>query len=345
MNFRVINRLLVCLVILVCFFSHNVCALDQDVTDKYATASPTPQQTEKEESFFASPEDDFSFSGFIDIQQGYDANIDLDPNRKKGGFLQETANVEFSKKIDDLIEIKMGTDLFNMIYYKYNINNLLDIAPYFELDAEIFSNLISKNKIVYDYFWYPNEKENTFSGVTLSTALRHYITEDLYQEASFEFVKRWYPDRKITLDDLTVGEKDRIDDRYRYKHTIGYYSEKFFVKMSNEYSTNDSNEKYQEYYDYWAYRFNPSVMYFFTDIFYTDVSFIFKHVTYKDRRSTEESSRTVKDDMYILNLSFYYDLKENVTLGCTYSYTENQSNDPYQKYSGSVISAGVFYSF
>ena len=106
-----------------------------------------------------------------------------------------------------------------------------------------------------------------------------------------------------------------------------------------------TTDKFQEYYDYWVYRLRPSIMFFFTEKFYTDLSFIYKHTNYKDRRSTEEAGRIEKDHTYIVNSSWYYDLTDNISLSVTYSYSENVSNDPFQKYSGSIISGGIYYSF
>jgi hypothetical protein len=76
-----------------------------------------------------------------------------------------------------------------------------------------------------------------------------------------------------------------------------------------------------------------------------DVSLVYRYMRYKDRRSTEDTGRRERDHTYIFNSSLYYDLSDNFTLGVTYSYSENVSNDPFQDYSGSVISGGIYYNF
>jgi len=322
-------------------------ALDETVTDKYPSAGPTPQQAERmeKEEYAYGIKDRVSVSGFADIQQGYDNNVDLNSKRHKDGFLQSSASVDVTYEQTDDLKFKAGLDKFSTIYYKYNANNLFDLSPYVGVDYQILPNLVSKNRFIYDYFWYPNYKESTFSGIVLSSYLRHFISRDLYHEIGYEYLKRWYPDQKTYLVNVRKGDDDRIDDRYRVKYNIGYYGRRFYVGLSNEYSWNDSNDTYQDYYDYWTYRVRPTFMYFFTEKIYTDLSLIYKHIHYKDRRSSEDVNKLVRDNTYILSTSLYYDITKALTLGMTYSYSENTSNDPFQKYSGSIVTGGLYCNF
>ena len=322
-------------------------ALDETVTDKYTSAGPAPQQVEKkdkEEEVYGM-KDRVGVSVFADVQQGYDNNVDLNSKRHKDGFLQSSASVDVTYEQTDDLKFKVGFDNFSTVYYKYNSNNLFDFSPYVGLDYQILPNLVSKNRVIYDYFWYPNYKESTFSGIVLSSYLRHFITRDIYHEIGYEYLKRWYPDQKTYMVNVVKSGKDRIDDRYRVKYNVGYYGTRFFVGVSNEYSRNDSNDTYQDYYDYWTYRVRPTVMYFFTEKIYMDLSFIYKRIHYKDRRSSDDATLVVRDNTYIVSTSLYYDITKAITLGMTYSYNENTSNDPFQKYSGSIVTGGLYYSF
>jgi len=320
-------------------------SVDQDITDKYPSASMVPIEEDREIRQPKPWQEKLNVDVFLDLQQGYDNNVDLNSRRIEDAFLQSSANVDVIYNETDSLKIRGGIDVFDLTYYKHNVDNLLDVNPYIGFDYEIVPGLISKNRIKYDYFSYPNKKENTFSGLVLSTYLRHYIVKRIYHELGYEFLKRWYPDRKTTLANSNPSNQDRIDDRFRIKYKIGASSSRAFFSLSNEYSKNDSNERYQDYYDYWVYRLRPSVMYFFTEKFYTNVGFVYKYTHYKDRRSTMDSSKHVRDNTYMVNTSLYYDISKNTTFGITYSYNENTSNDPYQKYSGSTITGGVFYSF
>ena len=329
-------------------FCPYVFAVDEVITDLFPGAAPPPAVRERkieEEEAAPTHRDRTQINAFIDIQQGYDNNVDLDPRRHKDGFLQTTANVEITYDQTDTFKFVSGSDLFSIIYYKYNVDNILDITPYAGFDWEILPGFVSRNRVTYDYFSFPNEKEDTFSGMVLSTYLRHFVTEDFYQEAGFEYLRRWYPDQKVTMTNLEIGNADREDTRYRYKYNLGYFTKMFFIRLENGFIFNDSTEVYQDYYDYWNYRVKPAVMVFFTDKLYTDVSLVYRHFIYKDRRSTEDINDVTRSDLFIFNSTIYFDITKNMTLEFTYTYTENVSNDPFEKYSGSMISGGVYYSF
>jgi hypothetical protein len=320
--------------------------LEEEITDRYPAATlPPPAKKAEQEKYFKLPEGEPEIAASIDIQQGYDNNVDLDSKRHKDGFLQCIANAEIAFPKGGQIKGKAGVDFFGTVYYKYNSNNIFDTMPYVGFDWEIIPGLIWKNQAAIDYFSYPNEKESTFGGIELSSYLRHFLTEDLYHELGYEYIRRWYPDRKASLSDATKGNTEREDKRDKVKYTIGMYFENFLVKVSNELYHNDSNDMYQDYYDYWVYRLRPSVLYFFTDNIYANASFLYKYTPFDDRRSTENIDRKVRDHIYVISTSLYYDITKNLTLGLTYSYTENLSNDPFQEYSGSVMSGGFFYSF
>ncbi|MDP8299657.1 MAG: hypothetical protein P9L88_07150 [Candidatus Tantalella remota] len=323
-------------------------AIDQQVEDRYPGAQPPPptvQQLEQQEEWEYDPKDHLRTGGYIDQQMGYDNNVDLDSKRHKDGFSQTMANINGQYTILDNVKLKAGLDLFTTIYFRYNKNNILDISPFVGLDWDIMDSLSLRTRLIYDGFFFPNDEESTFNGLYLKTYLRHYITKDFYQEGGVEYLMRWYPDQKTYLTNGFISDKDRFDKRVRFKYNLGYFSENFFVGLSNEFARNDSNDTFEQYYDYWLYRLRPSIMYFFTDKFYTDLSLVYKYTHYKDRRATNNINNVERDNTYIFNSSFYYDIKDDLTVSVTYSYSENSSNDPFEKYSGSVITAGIYYTF
>ncbi|MDD4957203.1 MAG: hypothetical protein PHH49_07050 [Candidatus Omnitrophica bacterium] len=320
-------------------------ALDEDVKDRYASADTAQVPEALAASKAPSFGDMTEISGFIDVQQGYDSNVDLDSKKHEDAFLQTTANLDIKYKQFDGVRLMAGVDTFESIYYNRNSNNIIDIAPYIGFDLDVITDVVLKSRVIYDQFLYPGEKENSYSGIVLSNYLRHYPVNWGYHELGFEYVKRWYPDNKVVLDDLTVSDNDRTDDRYRVRYNLAARGDRVYARLSNEYSRNDSNYTYREYYDFWQYRIKPSLMFFMTERFYLDASLVYKYTRYKDRRITTDSGTRESDRTYIASLSVYYDLTKNATLSLTYSYSDNKSNDPFQKYSGSVISGGLFYSF
>jgi len=344
-----VSRIPVCLFVFLfaCLLSFPSFAVDQDITDFRPSAAPPPEVKEREESLEERyPQlKRFSWYGYLDVQQGYDNNVDLDSKRHGDFFLQATGDVTVMYEATDKLKLVGGSDIFSNIYYKSNINNLLDISPFVGFDYKVTPEITWRNRVLYDYFSFPNYKESSFSGLILTSYARQSILRDFYHEVGFEWLWRWYPEQKYYITDGQVGSKDRFDKRYRIKYNFGWYGEKFFFRLSNEFSQNDSNDQFQHYFDWYHFRFRPSVMYFFTDKIYTDVSLIYKYVHYQDRRSTDNINKKQRDNNFIFNTSLYYDVVKNVTLEATYTYSENNSNDPFQQYSGSIITVGATVSF
>lgn len=328
------------------YFCIPAFALDEDITDKYPSADQEAVKLERSMERTKTPSvEKLEVSVFADLQQGFDNNVELNSKRRRDGFLQNSFSVDLEYAHDERLSFFTGTDLFSTIYYNLNDNNILDVAPYAGMEWEVTPDLVWTNKITYDYFSYPNERENTFNGLILSTYLRQYLRPTIYHEAGYEYVPRWYPDRKTFNSRGFMTSDDREDKRHRIKYNIGFFSYRFFFRLSNELRRNDSNDMFQDYYDYWMYRLRPSLMIFITDRFYSDFTLIYKFTAYDERRSTEDINRKQKDNTYLFNASLFYDINNNVTLGVTYSYSENDSNDPYQEYSGSIITGGLYYSF
>ena len=117
------------------------------------------------------------------------------------------------------------------------------------------------------------------------------------------------------------------------------------VKFKNEIYKNDSNNEYQEYYDYWVYRAKPSVLYFITNDLYINLGYSYKYTLYEDRRATDDVNKVARDHTHSMSTALYYDLTKNVTCSITYSYAENLSNDPFQRYSGGTVTGGLSYNF
>ena len=172
------------------------------------------------------------------------------------------------------------------------------------------------------------------------------MRKTVYHEIAYEHIARTYPDRKITLTNAESGNEDRSDLRNKLKYTVGaFLFDSVLVKLANEWYIHDSNDIYQEYYDYWVHRMKPAVMYFVSDEMYLFASFSLKNRQYKDRRKSEDAGEIVTEKTCVYNMSMFYDASENVTFSVTYTYSENYPNDPVYKYSGNVISCGVNYSF
>jgi hypothetical protein len=343
LKFQVALTVFICIVLSVFQFAF---ALDEEIEEKYPGSDQEAIHADRDALFPGWWFQNFKPEISIDIQQGYDNNVNLNPSRDKDAFQQGLFSLELGYDETGNTLLKAGVDVFETIYYKYNDNNLLDVAPYLGFDWEFARDFVWKNQIAFDYFSYPNKSSNTFIGLELKTALRHYLSDILYHELEYNYIQRWYTKRKIVLVNAGTGTEEREDTRNKIKYTWGVFLfDSAFLKLSNEFYYNDSNDEFQEYYDYWAYKVKPSVMYFFTDKLYAYGSCSWKYRDYKDRRNTEDAEETVTENTWIFSSSLYYDVTENLTFELTCSYSENYPSDPFYKYSGTIVTGGFFYSF
>ena len=235
-------------------------------------------------------------------------------------------------------------------------NNIFSTSPYVGFDIAFAPTLVSKNRIIYNHF-YTNFSPNNFSELTLSTELRYYMRDNLYHEVGYAFMPRWYPHQKIrelaTLpvarlgSNSIIGNDDRRDNRYKITYNIGWDLPNMSIELDNEFVGNNSNYVYQQSYDYWSYSINQSVLYYFNDKLYTDVSFTYEYTNYKDRRGVDASDRNrlVREYRWDIGAAFYYDITDNTTLDVTYTYNENKAKDPTMKYSDSQVTVGASYNF
>ncbi len=349
-NMFFINKLYFWTIFILCMSYSSLIygASDEDTEAKYSEAAFSVKQSENIKHVIPkkSGEDKVSFKGYVDVQQGFDNNVNLNSKRQRDGYFQSIANAEIKCEPTNIVDIKAGLDVFSINYYNLNTNNILDLMPYLEADFDFIPKKLKfKNKIGFDYFSYTNKKESSHSSFVYTTSLRHFILERVYHEPAFEYYYRYYPDKKINLNSGASGEHDREDSRWKVKYTLGLFGKRFLFKLKNELYKNDSNNEYQEYYDYWVYRVKPSLVYFFTNKFYTNTGYSYRYTCYEDRRSTDDNDKTVTDGTHRLTTTLYYDLTKNTTCSISYSYAENLSNDPYQRYSGGTVSGGISYSF
>lgn len=321
-------------------------AIDQDLADRYPQAVLWPEgRSVSEAEYLAEVEKELELDIELSVLQGYDNNADLDSKRHKDGFLQSALSMDLARELDGPLTLRAGGDIFSRVYYSRNNNNLLNVLPYIGVDWHITPDVVSRTRVGMDYLLYPNEHDETYIGLFLGEYLRHYLTNDLYHEAGYEYVHRWYPTRRITLNDLEQGSSKRRDGRHRMKHRLRWMVGDFLLGLDNQLSFNRSNEEYRSYYDWLGYRLSPSVMYFITDDLYAFGSFIYRRTAYRDRRASNDENKKVRDNNFIFTGSVFYDMTSNVTLGVTYSYVENKSNDPAQEYSGSMLTGGLYYDF
>ncbi|MBL7157465.1 MAG: outer membrane beta-barrel protein [Candidatus Omnitrophica bacterium] len=283
---------------------------------------------------------------FAGLLQGYDNNVNLDPERKKDGFLETSLNTEAVYNYTDDIRLKVENDTANVLYYNEKDASLLDIYNKAGLELDLLNDALTVGMdYALDYLIFPRDEDGTYLSHEVKAFIKHAIVGDFYHKIGYRLLFKNYSHDK-TLN----GRKERTSKlRHDVRNGIDYEAgmhllDRAIVKTSLQFYRNKSNYEYHDYYDYWSFKVRPSFILMLNDKLYTSGSFTYQQRTYDGRLSSEDDEH-VYDDTYSFNISVLYDITRSFTFALSLSYRENSSNEPLQKYSGTVFTGGLYYSF
>lgn len=283
---------------------------------------------------------------FGGILQGFDNNIFLDPSRTRDGFLQNTVAADLRYLFNNDIRLKLDTEITNIIYYRFNDNDLLDMEGETGIELDFLDDyLMLDASYKFEWLFFPHDEDGSYLSNYCSLFLQNNVFEDFYQKIGFKLEYRHFTDRQ-TLGGNGLKQGDlREDMRYTGEYEVAL-SIKDIIKVRQNLQAyrNDSNDQYYDYYDYNAFRTKTSLITLFTKNFYSITSLAYTKKIYDDRLSTEDNTHQ-RDNFYVFGASLLYELTPSFTLTVGYSYRENVSNEPLDKFSGSVWTAGLYYSF
>ncbi len=283
---------------------------------------------------------------FGGVLQGFDNNIFLDPSRTRDGFLQNSVAGELTYHCTDDVRLNLDTDVTNITYYRFNDNNLLDIEgnPGIELDF-LDDYLTFEADYKFEWLFFPYDEDGSYISHQYSSFLQNNICEEFYHRCGFRLEYKHFTDRKANGPSNIKKSDLREDIRHTGEYELGIYLWDFIkIKENIQIYRNDSNNQYYDYYDYYAFRTKTSIVAVFTEKLYSITSFAYTRKLYDDRLSTEDNTHQ-KDNFYVFNVSLLYELTPSFTLATGYSYRENTSNEPLEKYSGSICTVGLYYTF
>ncbi len=283
---------------------------------------------------------------FAGVLQGLDTNVNLDSEKKVDGFLETSLNAELTYNYNNDLRIRVENYTTDILYYNVNSANLLDVYNEVAMETDLFNKLLTAGgEYAFEYVLFPNDEDGTYFGNHARAYLKHRITRNIYHEISYKFLIKSFTHDKTLAEDDTRTDKLRQDVRNALEYEIGFYiMDKAILKTDIEIYKNNGNYQYFDYYDYYSFKVRPSLVLMFTDKFYGVGSFSYQHRGYDDRLSTKNDER-VMDDTYIFNGSLLYDISKSFTFAFNYSWRQNSSNEPNQKYAGTILTAGLYYYF
>jgi hypothetical protein len=279
------------------------------------------------------------------ISAGYDNNVRLSPQRKGDAFEETTFSLGYRKPLPQ--------------NYSFTFNYDLDATNYDEVtDASNILNHVRfgiHKKIAtftagtgYDLgvFYYPRNEDGNFLLHRAFVYLRQNIGKKIYHQLLYEPGLKMHTDRKAIGDTITaLQDKERVDRRQSIEYSIGEaLTSKLILKFRARFLINDSNARFQDFYDYKAYEASPGIDYKFSKKLDIVSNFVYLRRNYKTRQVTLQTDKQ-RDNVYVANLGVKYKLDKNNVLSLLYTYRDNHTNESLEKYNENVMSCGWQYNF
>jgi long-subunit fatty acid transport protein len=285
-------------------------------------------------------------SSSIKLSAGYETNAKLSRIRK--GDLYE----ELGYSINYFHSLTKNTRFvanYNLDVQEYNeITDISHMLNHMKLGFETVLNKALLLGTAYDftYLHYHDSDESNNLTHKGSVYLKHKFSKKSYQQITVESSIKDYPTARALADFASTYQyDDRRDDRIGIEYSVAStLNKKTNVRFRFKISDNNSNAKYQDFYDYKTYDFNPRFTYKLSDKIGVSSGFTYSRKNYESRNVSSGTEKT-HDNVYTATAGLTYKLTKNDSLNLNYVYRQAISKDSLSNYSGSTISSGWQHSF
>lgn len=277
---------------------------------------------------------------------GFDTNVNLNRYDEDGSFYtQKTLGLSGEYPLSDIATLRGTYDFTWIKYFKFSDPDLMDNIFGTGLDVKIDDNYQWSIDYRADFVDFPYDKVSQYNTSEIETVLRHDIKDWLYQKIGYSFAYKYYPKWKSRNDWGTIRLRNRKDRRNTVFHQLGaYLGDRTFIKTENRAYLNDSNELFLDYYDYRVLRTKASITHLITDKLYESVNFAYQYKAFF-KRSVSDNEFDQRDHLFTCGSSIFYDIFPSVSIGASFDFRKNLSNENEQKYEDFIVSSGVYCIF
>jgi len=271
----------------------------------------------------------------------YETNAELGQTRKGDLSEEYFLSTGLNHMLNDNLNFKFNYDLDVLEY-----NEITDLTSYLNHANAGLHWAVSKAVTVgagvdVSYLAYPNSEDGNFIFYKDYAYIKHNISPAMYHQLLFEQGVKYYTNAEAMDESFnSLQEKKRQDGRVSIEYSFGdALTPKLFVTMRGRFSVNDSNARFQDYYDYKTYEFASRLYYELSDRWSLNAGGSYIFWPYTDREITVGGKRQ-KDNIYSGGAGLRYKFNKNNSLSVNYSYRQGLSNDSFSTYSGSTMSCG-----
>jgi hypothetical protein len=281
----------------------------------------------------------YQLSQKVSIRGGYETNPRLTGERKGDAFQELIYSLIYGKRLGsntrffavyalDAINYSEFSDLSHGLnYLDLGLDHKL---PFFDIGGGYNAGLLLYPKNDLDFVLH-----------TGYVYIGKKITPNTYHRLKFEYGKKDYLDRSSLGDTIsTYQEKERLDRRLGAEYALrAKLGSKTDLRLRTKFIRNDSNARFEDFYDFKAYRQSIGLKYraFDSVSLYSNLSYRRKEY---DSRTVTSGAKKQRDDLYAGSFGLSKDIGKNTAITLEYTYRENSSNDSLADYSESVFTCG-----
>ena len=282
---------------------------------------------------------------FVAAIQGYDNNVFLDSRREHDTFSEGILDANIIYPLNGRWDVIGGVSVHDITYWKATDANLIDTDLKLGFEGKLLAGMTLTAYNDIEMVEYQANDDGEYLGDKAGIVLKQKLPNNFFHSFGYEFFYKNYSDRKARNGWGGLSDEDRADNRNTIDYELGAYLKKSMFKVFGEYYLNNSNDIYLDYYDYDSVRLGSSMIYLITDKMSTYLSYYRQFKDYSDRTIPGDTTYGEKDRTWVTTASLFYDISKSTTLGLNYSYRQNLSNNPVQKYSGTITSLGLYCRF
>ncbi len=318
-------------------------------TVSFAANDATEEFTPRSKKIFLEPEksplEKGAFKFLLATTAGYDGNVFLDSRKEGDAFAQTFFKASFMTPLSDATDGKIDYEMMNLLYAGESKLDLTRNGIRLGLDHKLSKDLQFATSYSLDSVEYMNTGADDYLDNSVSFKLTQQLPEKTFQSFAYDILFRFY-DRRYTRTPLAASsDKERNDWRNSVTYEVGKYFKKDLVKFNLNYFYNDSNDPFMNYYDYDSFRLGGSVTHLFNNKISGILAYSRQYRDYRSRTLIADVNTKQHERTAVATAGLFYTLNKSLSFGLNYSFRQNHSNEPIDKYSGSIVSLSTYYKF
>jgi len=280
------------------------------------------------------------------VTAGYDNNTFLNTRRDGDPYMQEFVRGAWTSDTSKKTVTNLEAEFMNLMYAGESALDLVRGGLRAGVDRSLSKQMSVSFGYNLDIVEYINAGEDDYYENSLSSKLSQKFGKKMFQSFMYSPSYRNYTRRYTnTVEGAAGSEKKRADLRHTLEYEIGKYFTKDMVKLNLQYFNNNSNDPYLNYYDYDSYRIGGSLTHLFNDKVSGYLGLWNQYRFFRTRTLISDAGSKEEDTTFLLTSSIFYTVNKSLAFGLSYTYRQNYSNEPIERYSGSLISASTYYKF